>query len=398
MRGQAVGLALAGGDHALADRGGGRRLLGAQRLRRRGGRRRSARRSGPAAGRTGGGGGARGRRRVQRQSSSPIPHGHGFDAATSMNRVGNAITFWPRTIVTCPSSSGWRSASRLGAHELAQLVEEQHAVVGERRLAGRRVRAAADQAGGRDRVVRRAERARGDEPAAVVQARRPTGSASPRSPRPAMSGGRIDGSRRASIVLPVPGRAVQVEVVAAGGGDLERRDQRVVAAHVGEVQRAARRSSARLGRRSAARRRLGVAAQERDRLLDACRRRAPRSSGTSAASRARGRGTQQPRAGRGGARPRRSRARRAPPAARRSATARRRPRSPRAASWRELPAGDEQRDRQRQVEARADLAQVGRREVDGDAPQRELEAASSRAPPARARAPRGPPCRRARRP
>ena len=40
----------------------------------------------------------------------------------------------------------------------------------------------------------------------------------------------------------------------------------------------------------------------------------------------------------------------------------------------DLAAGDEQRDRQRQVEARADLAQVGRREVHGDAPQRELEA------------------------
>ena len=31
-----------------------------------------------------------------------------------MKRVGNAITFWPRTIVTWPSSSGWRSASSDG--------------------------------------------------------------------------------------------------------------------------------------------------------------------------------------------------------------------------------------------------------------------------------------------
>ena len=31
-----------------------------------------------------------------------------------MNRVGNSMTCWPRTIVTWPSSSGWRSASRLG--------------------------------------------------------------------------------------------------------------------------------------------------------------------------------------------------------------------------------------------------------------------------------------------
>ena len=40
----------------------------------------------------------------------------------------------------------------------------------------------------------------------------------------------------------------------------------------------------------------------------------------------------------------------------------------------ELMGGDEQRDRERQVERRPDLAQVGRREVDRDAAQRELVA------------------------
>ena len=95
----------------------------------------------------------------QWQRVPPSPHGHGFEAATSMKRVGKTITCWPRTIVTWPSSSGWRSASRLGRANSDELVQEQHAAVGERRLARlRRVRAA-DQAGGRDRVVRRAERA-----------------------------------------------------------------------------------------------------------------------------------------------------------------------------------------------------------------------------------------------
>src|SRR6185295_9666660 len=41
-----------------------------------------------------------------------------------------------------------------GARELGELIEEQHAVVGERDLAGARRRAAADQRGRRDRVMR----------------------------------------------------------------------------------------------------------------------------------------------------------------------------------------------------------------------------------------------------
>ena len=38
---------------------------------------------------------------------SPRPHGHGFVAATSMQRVGNSAARWPRTIVTCrPRAAG----------------------------------------------------------------------------------------------------------------------------------------------------------------------------------------------------------------------------------------------------------------------------------------------------
>ena len=47
------------------------------------------------------------------------------------------------------------------------------------------------------------------------------------------SGGRIPGSRRASIVLPVPGGPAKQEVVSAGRGDLERAPGALLAAHVG---------------------------------------------------------------------------------------------------------------------------------------------------------------------
>ena len=65
-----------------------------------------------------------------------------------------------------------RLAQRLErvAPELRQLVEEEHAVVRERDLAGPDRVAAADQRGVGDRVVRGAERARRDERAPVEQA------------------------------------------------------------------------------------------------------------------------------------------------------------------------------------------------------------------------------------
>ena len=158
--GEAVRLALARGDDALAD--GGRRRAPARRAAPRpaGGRRRRARRCGPAA--------APDRRRwwrersaaLQRQRSSPIPHGHGLDAATSMKRVGNAITRWPRTIVTRPSSSGWRSASRLERTNSDSSSRNSTPWWASVASPGRGRRAAADQAGGRDRVVGRAERPR----------------------------------------------------------------------------------------------------------------------------------------------------------------------------------------------------------------------------------------------
>ena len=56
------------------------------------------------------------------------------------------------------------------AGELRQLIEKQHAPIGERRLTRSRRSASADQPGGGDRVVGRPERATGDQ-AAMVQAR-----------------------------------------------------------------------------------------------------------------------------------------------------------------------------------------------------------------------------------
>jgi hypothetical protein len=98
-----------------------------------------------------------------------MPHGHGVGRRDERERVGNSTTRCARTIVT--SAVLERLAQRLerGPRELRQLVEEQHAVVGECRLARRGLAAAADQAGRGDRVVRRAERAALHQPAAVVQ-------------------------------------------------------------------------------------------------------------------------------------------------------------------------------------------------------------------------------------
>ena len=88
--------------------------------------------------------------------------------------------------------------------ELGELVEEEHAVVGERRLARRR--AASRRRRARRRRSCGAARGTGGASARppscwpAIECRRVTSIASA-----GVIGGRIDGSRRASIVLPVPG-------------------------------------------------------------------------------------------------------------------------------------------------------------------------------------------------
>ena len=70
---------------------------------------------------------------------------------------------------TVPSSSGWRMTSRTLRGNLRQFVEKEHAVVGQRNFAGTRDRAAADQSGVGDGVVRRAEGADADQAGACIE-------------------------------------------------------------------------------------------------------------------------------------------------------------------------------------------------------------------------------------
>ena len=138
------------------------------------------------------------------QREPPRPHGQGFEAATSMKRVGKTMTCWPRTIVTWPSSSGWRSASRLG---------RANSDSSSRNSTPRCASVASPGCGGL---------APPTSPAAEIvwcgarNGRARTRPAAPRRPATdrirvtsiassGASGGRIDGSRRAIIVLPVPG-------------------------------------------------------------------------------------------------------------------------------------------------------------------------------------------------
>ena len=135
------------------------------------------------------------------------------------------------------------------AAELEHLVEEQHAVMREADLAGPRLRPAADQRGVRDRVMRRAKRPLDD------RARAPGGSrpatewtAVTSSASSKVSGGRIPATRRAIIVFPGAGRPDEQEIVAAGGGDLERAAREQLAADVREVGRWRRRWAGGAGR------------------------------------------------------------------------------------------------------------------------------------------------------
>ena len=163
-----------------------------------------------------------------------------------------------------------RLAQRLErrARELGQLVEEQHAVVGEARLARRRDRAAADQAGGGDHGG--AARGTGRSAISPPPRRSPatlwmrvTSTASARE-----SGGRIEGSRRASIVLPTPGGPESSRLCAAGGSDGQRLDDVGVAADVGEVE-VARRGGASARSSPVGRRRALAAAQDLGHLREA---------------------------------------------------------------------------------------------------------------------------------
>ena len=269
-----------------------------------------------------------------------------------------------------------RLAQRLerGPRELRQLVEEQHAVLREARLArGRRRRrrrpgpaAEIEWCGARN--GRRCTSGVGAE-----HARRRCGRASPPAPRRSVSGGRIDGRRRAAIDLPLPGGPIMSTLwppaAATSSARFSARWPRSWAKSSPSGGSAASQSRGvqPLGRGRA------VAAPGTRRARAGCRPATTSRPSTSAASPAfvaRHHDALAARGARGvGHRDR------APHAAHR-------PVEPELAAERvageplrrHLPGGRQQRRREREVEARARLAQVGGRQVHGDPPQRELEA------------------------
>ena len=134
-----------------------------------------------------------------------VAAGAGFIAAASMKRAGK-VSDMRR------ARDGDRAVFERLAHnfehvarELGQLVQKEHAVMREADLARARDRAAADQPRVGDGVVRRAERAVGDQTAARIE----------HAGHGVDLGGlerllererrRIDGRRLASMVLPEPG-------------------------------------------------------------------------------------------------------------------------------------------------------------------------------------------------
>ena len=242
--------------------------------------------------------------------------------------------------------------------------------MGQGRLARSRRGAAADQAGGADRVVRGAERTA----ARPAPPRRPQALAirATSSASVAASGGRIEGSRLAASDLPAPGRADHQQAVAAGGGHLERVAQVRLPAQVGEVGTPGR---ARRAAATAARGRCGshspaTRAGKRPRLSSAITSipvasaaSGPFSAGSTIAS----------------APPSRAASAIASAPLHRSRRAVQRQlagqRHPRQRLPLELAGGAQQRRGDRQVHTRPGLAQAGRGEVDDDPLQRELEAA-----------------------
>ena len=142
--------------------------------------------------------------------STPLmPHGHGFIAATSVNRAGKVTARPTRTTVTLPSSSGWRSASSTSRRTPGSSSQTSTPW-------SARVTSPGDMRGPPptmpaydDGVVRRAGTgdaapapAAGSSPATDATAVAASAAASSRS-------GRRPGIVRASIVLPDPGGPIR---------------------------------------------------------------------------------------------------------------------------------------------------------------------------------------------
>ena len=254
-----------------------------------------------------------------------------------------------------------------GARELRQLVEEEDAVVGEADLAGLRAAAAADDRRHRGGVVRGAEGAGAGDAALVEEA----GEGVDHRGLERLGGleRRQDaGKARGEHRLAAAGRADHQQVVAAGGGDLERALGLLLALDLGEVLvgRGVRHGAGLGGRERGAAGEVVDEGEERlrrdhldgadpGRLGAAGRRGRSRPQSASAAASAAGSapitGMSVP-------------SRESSPSATWAATSSR---------GQDLHGGEE-RERDRQVEVRAFLGEVGGREVDGDALGGEREA------------------------
>ena len=257
--------------------------------------------------------------------------------------------------------------------ELGELVEEQHAEMGEAHLARARRAAAADQPRRRDGVMRRAERTLGDQRAVLRK-----------EPRHAVDArdldGLVEGERRHDAGQP-PGehglararRPRHEDVVGAGDGDLEGALHLLLTHDVGEVR--VRRRPAAEERREVGRRRGRAAAGGE--LRDGLRERARRVHLETADQRGLGgvgRGQDQPaHAAPPQALGQRKRAGHGPQRAVQTELADRGQRPAPVAAVGGLAGGHQKGQGDGQVERRALLAQVGRRQIDGDASRRERD-------------------------
>ena len=153
----------------------------------------------------------------------------------SMKLAGNVVLFSAREIVTVPSSSGWRSTSSVWRLNSGSSSRNSTPLWARADFAGRGRRAAADQAGVADRVMRRAERPDGQERLAGLQPA--DGAVDPRG-FDRLDGRQVGQDRRHPLGqhrLARAGRAEHQDVVSAGGGDGQRPLGHLLAADVGEI-------------------------------------------------------------------------------------------------------------------------------------------------------------------
>ena len=170
------------------------------------------------------------------QRGGPSPHGHGLRARDELE-VGRERDR-ERLARDAHDAILERLAHRLErvGRELAELVEEEHAPVREGDLAGSgAAAAAADERGGRRGVVRGAERAGAGEAAGRVRARRRSGCAVTSRASSWVERREDRGEPAGEHRLAGAGRAGEQQVVAAGGGGLERAAGPGEAADLGEV-------------------------------------------------------------------------------------------------------------------------------------------------------------------